>query len=192
MLRSPACNGHSQALIAPAVQRVVGVHPRRCLAAALLIGDAQGMLPIQGGIAQRNQRPVQCLQPPDGRFGGERIIGGEKECLEAGVLNRRRGSEAACAVLRSDIGTQIRHRFAPPFRTAFAGHECRHVGERDEAGADDDHLDTSPRIGLGDPLAAQLAEAIGIGRAQRMCLVDRQIVRRQVRIAVIQPEYRTA
>ena len=38
----PLCHGHSQALIAPAVQRVVGVRPRRRFGAALLIGDAQG------------------------------------------------------------------------------------------------------------------------------------------------------
>ena len=71
-----------------------------------------GMLPIQRRVAQRDLRPVQRFQPADGRFGRERIIGGKEECLETGILNRRRGSEAAGAVLRPDIGAQIGHRFA--------------------------------------------------------------------------------
>ena len=151
------------------------------------------MLPIQRRVAQRDLRPVQRFQPADGRFGRERIIGGEEECLETGDTRpsprqRSRGRSPPARHRCADRAS-VRSR---PFRTGLARHEVRHVGERDEAGTDDDHLDTAPRIGLGDPLAAQLAEAIGIGRARRMRLVDRQIVGRHVRIAVIQPEHRTA
>ena len=77
------------------------------------------MLPIQRGIAQRDRRPVQRFQPPTVGSVGERIVGGEEECLEAGILDGRRGSETARAVLRADIGAQIRHRLAPPFRTGL-------------------------------------------------------------------------
>ena len=147
---------------------------------------------VQGRVAQRNRRAVQRFEPLHGRLACERVIGGQEECLEATIFGRRRGSEAARTVLRPDIGAQEGHRFGAALWPGLARHEVCHLRKRDETGANDDHLQPAPRVRLGDPLPAHLAEPVGVGRARRMRLIDRQIAGRHVRIAGIQPEHRAA
>ena len=183
-------------------QAVDGVHPRISRAREMSNALARGFRSYTSGFLTSGSAPYKRSRYGSVGSGLERLGGGDQEHGARRSLPLQGEAERARRVFGPDPGTKDGHRLAvstwrrrpaPPGGGVGLGaplrgdHSPRRLGKQDPRGPQAQHFHLpAPCEAPGDGLAQLLAEPIGLARAKRMILVDREIQGREPGIRVVE------